>query len=670
MRWFIEVSRIGDDTPIEKYTLEAKQWQAALQEARKLRGDVGPLSKFSIELLEHGYRAVDPTQQVRYVVNKAPGDAMLSERPPPGGMPVGSFPKIPSTAPAPVITTSSSPGVSTDPMASDPLKTDPVASGPRTDPMAALPPESAPPNTAPVVRAAVAPPAKSNESKPARPLLTVPEDTVPRAKANAAPSAAPKSGLDAALSSTQPLAPPPDAKKESRGPTIPQLTQRSIEATREPDFQLIRKREESPTEKVPIHYREYAYAVRPGTDKKAAEVLLWMRFREVVGTLKDTTGGKFIQLAVFDHVFEKKPARPPIATLAWKDWRGEPVLHFQEARSQSKPPPSATRPASAPPPAPQVQVAPAVVEAPPRPHPSTPPAAPRPAPVAPSAAESVRSAVPPTTPSAAPSAPAQSAPITSAHIVPAPSAPSAPAPSAPVVVPVAPVVVPSQPAAWPSQPVSAPEASAPSITISSAPASSPEPAIKPPTPSAGPTVPIRRRAGEDLIGELFETMHDLHFMPDVMSGVDFVLGILNRTLPSEAALVHVFDINTRQFIVVRAFGPSPNAVILHRTPDKETLFRRAMRSTRATRNAQPENEESYRDGRWALLGVTVNTAILGPVQLAGRFLGAIELVNPLGGEPYSEHESHALDYICEQFAEFLAARPIVVDADVVLGSKH
>src|SRR5690349_13070497 len=82
MRWFVEVSRVGENSSDEKYCVEAKQWQAALQEARKLRGDSGPLSKFSIELLDDGYRAVDPKQKLRYVVAKAPQDAELSTAPP------------------------------------------------------------------------------------------------------------------------------------------------------------------------------------------------------------------------------------------------------------------------------------------------------------------------------------------------------------------------------------------------------------------------------------------------------------------------------------------------------------------------------------------------------------------------------------------------------------
>ena len=52
MRWFVEVSRVGENGVADEYCVEAKQWQAALQEARKLRGDTGALSKFSIELLD------------------------------------------------------------------------------------------------------------------------------------------------------------------------------------------------------------------------------------------------------------------------------------------------------------------------------------------------------------------------------------------------------------------------------------------------------------------------------------------------------------------------------------------------------------------------------------------------------------------------------------------
>ena len=40
---------------------------------------------------------------------------------------------------------------------------------------------------------------------------------------------------------------------------------------------------------------------------------------------------------------------------------------------------------------------------------------------------------------------------------------------------------------------------------------------------------------------------------------------------------------------------------------------------------------------------------------------------PIGDAPVHETEINALDYVCEQFAEFLANRPIVLDADMILG---
>ena len=42
MRWFVEVSSIDGADAADKYCVEAKQWQAALQEARRIRGESGP----------------------------------------------------------------------------------------------------------------------------------------------------------------------------------------------------------------------------------------------------------------------------------------------------------------------------------------------------------------------------------------------------------------------------------------------------------------------------------------------------------------------------------------------------------------------------------------------------------------------------------------------------
>ena len=73
MRWLVEVSSLTK-TDTQKYCVDAESWQRALQAARTQRGEDGPMSGFSIELLEEGYRAVDPLAKIRFVVKRAPDD--------------------------------------------------------------------------------------------------------------------------------------------------------------------------------------------------------------------------------------------------------------------------------------------------------------------------------------------------------------------------------------------------------------------------------------------------------------------------------------------------------------------------------------------------------------------------------------------------------------------
>src|SRR5436309_15716287 len=82
MRWLVEVSSLGK-TDLQKFVVDAESWQRALQAARAQRGEDGPMSGFSIELLEEGYRAVDPLARVRFVVKRAPDDMPITTSAPP-----------------------------------------------------------------------------------------------------------------------------------------------------------------------------------------------------------------------------------------------------------------------------------------------------------------------------------------------------------------------------------------------------------------------------------------------------------------------------------------------------------------------------------------------------------------------------------------------------------
>jgi GAF domain-containing protein len=67
--------------------------------------------------------------------------------------------------------------------------------------------------------------------------------------------------------------------------------------------------------------------------------------------------------------------------------------------------------------------------------------------------------------------------------------------------------------------------------------------------------------------------------------------------------------------------------------------------------------------RWGRLGLPVRSVIVAPVEQAGRFLGLIELVNPRDGGVFTDGDGNGLTYLGEQFAEFLAARGVVLDPE-------
>lgn len=729
MRWFVEVSRVGENGVADEYCVEAKQWQAALQEARKLRGDTGALSKFSIELLDRGYRAVDPALKLRYLINEAPPDAPLTGssesakkhtaksehatgKPPPVEVTTSSV-YATSLAPTPFTTSLAPPATSS---------AAPRPSYPAPRPSSIAPARSAlsePPRVTPseAPRAAAVEP-----SRPSR--VVVPDDPVP------------------------PAPPPPGIAAPSAPPAPPV-----------PKFELVRERAEEPRADSPITYREFAYAVEPGKSRAEIEALLQDRYRATRAAIEDRPPGKFAQIAVFDHVFKRRPERPPLATFAWKDWRGEPTLAFPGFGEEAMPPASrvpaaresisppsngvasAARTSVAPEPARVVPIKPVVISSVP-----PPPAKPiEPVPVPPPAnPPAIELDVPIEEAAAAPSvdidipieeaaaAPAAEVDIPIEETAPAKEATSSPAEHAPVVaapptpsVPPAPETAPavteggrpnlaevpsisavtaataevaeralSSPAGSPAPLTDAPATvveggraevvAEPVVAAEAPPAPSFElhfeapvvQAVPPPGPSSAtsaarasrPRIAAegRRRAGEDLIGELFEIMHDLHFAGDVAEGAEFVLSVLDELLPCEGVLIHVFDINTGHFVVVRAKGPNAASSLLQRMSDQDPLVRSVMRSTHAMSVKNATDDARFGGPRWQALGVTPRAALCGGVQLGGRYLGLIELANPLGDVPFHQSELNALDYICEQFAAFLSKKPIVLSADVIL----
>jgi hypothetical protein len=689
MHWLVEVSRVGDTAPSERYCIDARRWQSALQEARRMRGDSGALPKLTIELTDNGYRAIDPELKVRYLVSEAPpgmpltdgARAILSTHPPP----------VESIRPPATTATGSTPSVAPRPSRSLVPSTPPAAAPSATDagtPVVATSsgPETSPPAatsaTGTVTRTKSTPPPVNPAAFTAATSWPPVAEVPPAAPAPEPPAAEPPPALE--TTAAQGSAPPPAGTTSSVPP---------------PSAQVIRQREERPSEASPIAYRELALAVRAGTSRAEVEALLRSRFDEVRATMAGDTR-RFVQLAAFDHVFVKRPMRAPLGTLVWKDWRGEPVLSFPGfGEADEAGPPSSLSSARMPSwttslmtsiaPRPQLTPAPPVASDVPiaavrdvtsarvtgsSPSAAAPPAAP----TAPSPSGAVVTAAPPVA-SAAPArrseAPAPGSLVPARVVSVGPSKPPSGSTSVP---PKAPEVATARPPSNPPVPLTNVRASQPppealrATDVLTAPEPTPlrrsDPALgrrsDPPSRRSDPSLlrPHRRAPGEDLIGELFERMHELAFMADIPSGADYVLNVLFDFIPCEAMLVHVFDLGRREFVVVRAHGPSMRDALLFRTPDTDPLVIEIMRRRSVLMNgASPLHSLAF-----DRLGVQAKQILSGAARHGGRYLGLIEIANPLGGTPFHQGETNAFEYVCEQFADFVASRPLVLDDDLIL----
>ncbi|MDP9148621.1 MAG: GAF domain-containing protein [Myxococcota bacterium] len=133
-------------------------------------------------------------------------------------------------------------------------------------------------------------------------------------------------------------------------------------------------------------------------------------------------------------------------------------------------------------------------------------------------------------------------------------------------------------------------------------------------------------------------------------------------IPSSAGLVHLYDIDRRSFLVTSARGANASALLLRRHAENDPILSTAMRKRRAVLMTEALRGDRTLPDRYTGIG-GAQSLLVAPVMQSGRFLGAIELVNPLDGEPFTEAEANALTYIADQFAEFVATRGVVTDPE-------
>lgn len=168
------------------------------------------------------------------------------------------------------------------------------------------------------------------------------------------------------------------------------------------------------------------------------------------------------------------------------------------------------------------------------------------------------------------------------------------------------------------------------------------------------------------MGELFEALHDLHFSPGVHAGTDYIAALVAEKTGARVALVHLYDINRGEFVVASAIGARADALLDWSTPEEDPIVAEALANVEAIGISDPEADARLRRDRWALIEPR-RSVICAPVLREGRYLGLIEVVDPIDGDEFTETDRNAMTYVAGALATFLSERGIVLSEPSMTG---
>lgn len=390
-------------------------------------------------------------------------------------------------------------------------------------------------------------------------------------------------------------------------------------------FRLLYERAHEPSDESPILYRERAYRVYGTLPDAALEAHLEAELSLIREAWRERDAPQFVQLAMFDHDFEGEPESPPLATLSWKDWHGRTDVWIRGVRRWSLPVAGGAEPG-------EREVF-------------------GDATASPAAREVTEDAAT----SGSRRALAEDA-LADAGLGQAPLHEDALEDSDdPELDREEPLTLPGRASTGSAR---APKASD-SGTSWSAPSRSGEylvPATE--MESVPPPSSERVLASEEVLGALFERMHELLYLSELTVGAEYVLATLEEFVACDAALVHVYDDERGEFVVLRATGPHAERAVGLRLVGEESHLAAALQSEVVVE--LPKADIAEDTALWQALSLDPTRVLLGGVHLGGRCLGAIQLTRGEGSEPFNPTHRSALAYVTEQFADFVINRPLTL----------
>ncbi|MCS6797500.1 MAG: GAF domain-containing protein [Myxococcota bacterium] len=343
-RWRLVVTELGGGVALAETTVDAPNWVTALTAGRASLGEDGAVPPGASCTVGSDGKVVVHDTLSRRTYTLAPDVPQSYVSPPPQPPRVPPEPTGPASRRLPAKTVlyesvapSRAPG--------------PTAHAGSSPPPAPSPSPSSTPPSATSAGAPVASPAASPQPSSARPPPPAPiMPLAPAASTSPATGSSGAAGPPAAALPDPPSAAP--GRRELHGHATSGASVVEAPASdADVPHELLYERSENPSPSSPLHFRERVYVVPPATPRPQLEGLLRRLLAAIRNELATQPTGKLVSIALFDHRWTGRPSRPPLATLQWKDWRGEePEIAFPPSAAP-RAAPSEIKPTTSRPPA-------------------------------------------------------------------------------------------------------------------------------------------------------------------------------------------------------------------------------------------------------------------------------------------------------------------------------
>lgn len=161
-------------------------------------------------------------------------------------------------------------------------------------------------------------------------------------------------------------------------------------------------------------------------------------------------------------------------------------------------------------------------------------------------------------------------------------------------------------------------------------------------------------AGEERLADVFGAAEALALLKTPTEGLDFVLGLLEETIPSEATSICMYDADSDELRFAAVSGPFSASMQGYGVPRAGGLFGKALRTEhQASVFADVLVEPAFNpliDGR---PGLDPRNMLLRPVVHEHQLLGMLQLINRRGSGAFTAQDVHVANYVAERLADFL-----------------